>query len=179
MLQHSGRGQPHEFGAGPSVDGCRINFVVAWFGEDDATGSGIGTYTIYASEDGGTYAVWLNDTTNTAGEFSGIDGKTYRFRSLAADNVGNRQSPWSSPSGSIMVDLPVVISHVGPQSGAMVMTWNSRPSREYQVWMKTNMLESGGWTNVTDYIPATGYSISYTTNAPRTPAFFRIKARDK
>jgi hypothetical protein len=155
------------------------NFVVRWSGEDDAGGSGVGTYTIYVSTNGGPYSVWINDTSATQGVFTGIDGKTYQFRSLAADNVGNRQSPWSAPSDSIKVDLPVVFSSAGKHGQNLVMTWNSRPAREYQVWMTTNLIDSTGWTNVTDYMPAFGYSFTYTNATAVTPAFFRLKAKDR
>ncbi|MFH1881389.1 MAG: hypothetical protein ABIL62_01600 [Planctomycetota bacterium] len=56
------------------------SFAVGWTG-DDAGGSGIGTYTIYVSQDSGPWEIWLEDTPETSAEFAGIDGHSYAFRS--------------------------------------------------------------------------------------------------
>ncbi len=65
------------------------NFTVNWSGQDDAGGSGIAFYTIYVSTDGGAFAPWLADTTDTSDVYHGSPGHTYAFASTATDNVGN------------------------------------------------------------------------------------------
>lgn len=65
------------------------SFLVKWSGEDDAAGSGIATYTIWVSRDGGQYERWLEDTTDTQAVFAGTPGVTYSFYSVARDNAGN------------------------------------------------------------------------------------------
>jgi protocatechuate 3,4-dioxygenase beta subunit len=64
-------------------------FMVTWSGQDDENGSGIGSYDICVSTDGGLWQIWLDDTTETSAEFAGEVGHTYAFRSVATDNVGH------------------------------------------------------------------------------------------
>ncbi len=80
----------------PSVEPT-TSFTVSWSGQDDVGGSGIGSYTIYVSTNGGAYLPWLNNTNATSGTFAGSTGATYAFYSVATDNVGNVQpSPTSA-----------------------------------------------------------------------------------
>lgn len=67
------------------------SFTVQWTGSDG--GSGVGGYDIFVSSDGGiTYTQWLNNTSETAALFTfGKSGTTYKFYSVARDNVGNRE----------------------------------------------------------------------------------------
>ncbi len=53
------------------------------------TGSGIKDYSIYVSENGAPFTEWLKHTTNTSDIFSGEDGKTYEFYSVARDQTDN------------------------------------------------------------------------------------------
>ena len=64
-------------------------FRVGWSGTD-GDGSGIASYTVHISSDGGaTWNVWLTDTTLTTAFYSGTAGKSYRFHVVAKDHVGN------------------------------------------------------------------------------------------
>lgn len=65
------------------------NFTVNWFGTDETNGSGVGSYDIYVSDDGGPWQVWQSRTTQTSATFSGQPGGTYYFYSTARDNAGN------------------------------------------------------------------------------------------
>lgn len=62
------------------------SFAVSWSGSD--AGSGIASYDIYASTDGGPFTLWLDNTTATSASFNGVVGKTYGFYSVATDQVG-------------------------------------------------------------------------------------------
>ena len=64
-------------------------FTVCWSGTDDAGGSGIGSYTIYVSDDNGPFTPWLTETTDTSDTYTGQPGHSYGFYSVATDNVGN------------------------------------------------------------------------------------------
>ncbi len=79
------------------------DFEVSWSGTDDPTGSGVANYTIYASEDGGPWTVWLANTTRTNAIFMGTLGHTYAFSSVATDNAGNVESFSASAEASIVV----------------------------------------------------------------------------
>jgi RHS repeat-associated protein len=73
----------------PSVS--QPTFIVSWSGTDDPGGSGIASFDVYVSADGGDFVPWLVGTTATASIFAGTAGHTYSFYSVAVDNVGNRE----------------------------------------------------------------------------------------
>ncbi|NLF38299.1 carboxypeptidase regulatory-like domain-containing protein [bacterium] len=62
-------------------------FRVSWAGSD--AGSGIASYDVLVSVDGGPFAPWLEQTTNTSAFFTGEFERFYAFYSVARDNVGN------------------------------------------------------------------------------------------
>jgi hypothetical protein len=81
----------------------RTGFRVGWSGRDD--GSGIISYTIYVSENGGPFSAWLDNTTARSGNFTGSDGCTYRFLSRALDQAGLLEPmPDESSAASTRVD---------------------------------------------------------------------------
>ena len=77
------------------------NFEVRWEGGDAL--SGVRSYTIYVSTDGGEFEPWLEGTTDTSATFSGRFGHTYSFYSVAVDNVGNEEPPPDSPDVTVHV----------------------------------------------------------------------------
>lgn len=68
------------------------SFDVEWSGTDDLFGSGIRSYTVYVSDNDGEYQPWISDTTETSTIFTGEKGHTYKFYSIATDNVGNTET---------------------------------------------------------------------------------------
>jgi RHS repeat-associated protein len=68
------------------------NFTVRWLGQDDPGGSGIATYDVYVSDNGGPFTAFLSATTQTSATFHGVNGHEYAFFSVATDNVGNIQA---------------------------------------------------------------------------------------
>ncbi len=64
-------------------------FDVSWAGGDDIGGSGVHSYTVYVSENGGPHEVWLANATATSSAYAGVPGHTYAFYSVARDNVGH------------------------------------------------------------------------------------------
>ena len=79
------------------------NFTVSWSGQDDGGGSGVATYTLYVSDNGGPFTPYLLGTTDTMGIFSGAVGHTYAFYSVATDNVGNAEGTPSSAEATTTV----------------------------------------------------------------------------
>ena len=67
------------------------SFTVNWSGLDAAGGSGIDSFEVYVSDNGGAFTLWQIDTTDTSATFTGVDGHTYGFYSAAFDNAGNAQ----------------------------------------------------------------------------------------
>ena len=66
-------------------------FTVSWSGSD--VGSGIGSYTIFVSSNGGAFSQWLVGTALTSATYAGQSNHTYSFYSVATDKVGNVQIP--------------------------------------------------------------------------------------
>jgi RHS repeat-associated protein len=100
----------------PTVDAT--HFAVNWAGTD--LGSGIATYDIYVSENGSAYSLWLDDTTDTAATYTGIDGNTYSFYSVATDNVGLTENAPVSADATTTVTIPVVDSEA-PVSAVLAL----------------------------------------------------------
>jgi hypothetical protein len=68
-----------------------VSFLVRWSGADDANGSGVATYDVYVSDNGGPFTRWQAGTAATSATYSAQNGHTYTFYSVATDNVGQRQ----------------------------------------------------------------------------------------
>jgi hypothetical protein len=63
--------------------------AVSWAGEDDTFGTGIGSYDLFVSVNGGPFQRWLTGTRATSGLYPGAAGRTYSFYSRARDVAGN------------------------------------------------------------------------------------------
>lgn len=63
---------------------------------DDPGGSGVKEYDLYVSQDSAAYIKYLEHLTNSVINFKGVSGSSYRFITLAADQVGNREPMKSS-----------------------------------------------------------------------------------
>ncbi len=79
------------------------NIPLSWTGTDDEGGSGIAGYDIYVSDNGGAYQLFLKGTTQTSAVFVGELDHTYRFYSVATDNVGNRETAPTTPDAETTV----------------------------------------------------------------------------
>lgn len=78
-------------------------FPLEWSGTD--VGSGIKDYTIFVSEDGGPFTVFLRNTTDTSATFTGQAGKAYAFLSVARDQAGNVEAMPTHPDTSTTARL--------------------------------------------------------------------------
>jgi len=86
---------------------------VRWQGED--LGSGVASYDVWVSEDGGPLQPWLTGTTATEATFHGFSGHTYGFAVRARDHAGNEGPVPSTPEAVTQVASAVSIS--GPTEG--------------------------------------------------------------
>ena len=75
-----------------------VIFDVNWSATD--TGSGVQSYTIFVSENGGPFTAWISNTTATSGFFPGQPAKTYSFYSIARDQTGNIENAKTSAEAS-------------------------------------------------------------------------------
>ena len=94
------------------------SFTVSWSGSDDAGGSGIATFDVFVSTDGGPFVPFETETTATSATFNGAVGHTYGFYSVATDNVGNREAtPTSAQASTNVVTPPQLIVSSNADSG--------------------------------------------------------------
>jgi uncharacterized repeat protein (TIGR01451 family) len=84
-------------------------FTVSWSGDDGPVGSGIEAYRIEVLEasGGGTWTVWISETTALSDTYSGAAGSTFCFRSTAWDLVGNVELPPDDPLGDSCTQVSV------------------------------------------------------------------------
>jgi len=133
----------------PSVE-ANDSFEVCWSGTD--VGSGIGTYDIYVSANGDGWAPWITSTTNSCAVFTGQDGNTYSFRSVARDLVGNVEvasgAPQSTTTLHLSQPLALNISLVKPpgqQVGEVRLTFPTASGFDYAVEYRDDLGPQGSW----------------------------------
>ena len=90
------------------------SFTVTWSGQDYVGGSGVADYEVYVSDDGGPVALFESNTTATSATFTGEDGHTYSFYSVATDIGGNQQATPTTAQATTLVDLPPTAIIVSP-----------------------------------------------------------------
>ena len=89
-------------------------FTVTWAGSD--TGAGVAYHDVYVSVDGAAFSLWQTHTSASSAQFTGVEGSSYRFYSVATDYVGHHELKTAQAeattqvvaSGS-MVFLPLVV----------------------------------------------------------------------
>ncbi len=102
----------------PGKESCN-NFNVKWSGTDK--GSGLGTFSLFASDNGGPFQPWLSNTTATSGIYDGVRGHTYGFYSIATDLAGNPEVLKSKAEASTKVATkgtcgpPIILAQVAGQ----------------------------------------------------------------
>ena len=85
----------------PATTGS-ADFTVSWSGSD-GSGSGIASYDVFVSDDGGSFVPFMTDTTSTSAIFDGQVGHTYSFYSIAISNVGIMQAFPAAAQASTLV----------------------------------------------------------------------------
>ncbi len=87
-------------------------FTLTWSGSDGSNGSGIGSYDIYVSDNGGPFTPFLTGTTQISASFTGTSGHTYGFYSVATDRAGNTQPTPSGAQATMTIDTTPPTSSV-------------------------------------------------------------------
>ena len=114
------------------------SFTVTWAGQDDSGGSGIASYDVFVSDNGGKFTLWQSDTTATSATFTGVDGHTYGFYSIATDHVGLVQatpsiaqamttSTQSAPKATSFASVSGTGIYAGDASLSATLTSNGSP----------------------------------------------------
>jgi len=126
------------------------SFTVSWSGQDDAGGSGIASYDIYVSDNGGAVTPFQQATTQTSATFTGQAGHTYAFYSVATDSVGNVQlTPTGAQTSTMVASVtPTVTGQQANQDfiGRMYQDLLGRPADSAGLANWTNLLDQGSLT---------------------------------
>ncbi len=93
------------------------SFPVLWSGQDDAGGSGVATYDVYVSDNGGPFTRWQAGTSQTQATYAGVVGHTYGFYSVTTDYVGLTQPVPAAAQATTRV-APVTVASVAINGGA-------------------------------------------------------------
>ena len=84
------------------------SFLVQWSGTD--VGSGIATYSIFVSDNGGPFTAFQTNTKAISATFSGQVGHSYAFYSIATDLVGNIEGPKTAAEAHTTVTTLAMLS---------------------------------------------------------------------
>ena len=89
---------------------------VAWSGTD--AHSGVSSYDIYVSENGGALELWRAHDHGTSAVFVGAPGNTYGFASVARDAVGNEEAlPAGADASTNAANPSPIVDALEPSSG--------------------------------------------------------------
>jgi hypothetical protein len=125
-------------------------FLVNWSGTDDAGGSGIVTYDVYVSDDDDPFTLWQSATAQTSATYTGRDGHTYRFYSIATDNVGNVQPTPAAAQATTEVDA------VAPTSTVTALPATEEASRFAVTWSGQDNPGGSGITSFSVFVSDDG-----------------------
>ena len=89
------------------------NFAVSWSGQDNTGGSGVASYNVYVSDNGGPFTLWQSATTQTSAVYNGTMGHTYGFYSGATDNVGNQEVKTAAAETTTQVTVQTPPGNLG------------------------------------------------------------------
>ncbi len=91
-----------------------MSFDVAWSGSD--SGSGISTYSVYVSDNGGPFSPWKTDVAASTATYAGTTGHTYGFYVRSTDGAGNTEAAKSTAEASVAVNGAFADPTVGTSS---------------------------------------------------------------
>jgi len=130
------------------------SFEVSWYGQDDPSGSGIAGFTIMVSDNDGPFYSWLTLSGATTATFTGLQGHTYKFFSVATDNVGNVELKTPGPEAITKVSE---IWHL-PPTQASHRFWNAPATIAHRP-CSTDRLARSGWQRPNLYMDCTRGSL--------------------
>jgi hypothetical protein len=97
------------------VEGPEI--PLQWSGVDAEGGSGLASFTVYVSVDGGTFLPFLSNTTETAATYTGQAGHTYAFYSLGRDHAGNVEAVPAQPDATTVIPVALAVAEITVNGG--------------------------------------------------------------
>ncbi|MFN0129107.1 MAG: RHS repeat-associated core domain-containing protein [Verrucomicrobiales bacterium] len=154
------------------------SILLEWSGDDGVGGAGVSGYSIYVSRDGGPWILLLNNTRETSAIFSGEDGHTYAFYSVARDQVGHEEDPPAQADASTTLQIePFRITYIEPETAnTLRIEWGADPGTTYQIELSSDLQPP--WLPVGDPIEADSTIESVIIDLGATPPawqFIRIR----
>ena len=158
-----------------------LNFPVRVTGSDPGTGSGVASYDLYVSVDGGAFTLWTTVAASSpTALYPGQSNHTYGFRSLGRDAAGNVESkPVSTEATTYLPDLSApdtAVSAVDASSATFVISWGGADSggsglASFEIFAELD----GKSTTSLGVFPAGGpRSTSYQAISDGTPHAYRF-----
>ena len=155
------------------------NFILDWSGSDTTGGSGLASFDVFVSDNGGAFTSLLTATTRTSITFTGQDGHTYGFYSIATDNVGNRQATPGAAQAMTSVDSAAPTSTVTAlptyEPASFVLNWSGSDTTggsgiaSFDVFVSDN---GGAFTSL--LTATTRTSITFTGQNGHTYGFYSV-----
>jgi len=147
------------------------SFTVSWSGSD-AGGPGIAAYDVLVSDNGSPFTPFVTATSATSATFSGVNGHTYGFYSVATDTVGNQQpSPIAAQATTVVADQQANAEFVTAVYHDVLARTPDAGGLAY--W--TQLLNSG--TAVSGVAEAIAHSDEYYANFVIRPAYSKLLDR--
>jgi hypothetical protein len=137
-----------------------LTFPVRWQGSD--VGAGIGTYDVYVSEDSRPFTRWQVQTPTTEAAFTGVNGRNYRFYSIARDLVGNIEGPKTAAETT----TSIAVAPGGPGQCTYTLSQSTISAPPTGTSGKLTLTATGtncGWTASSNKSWAQVYPLSGTT----------------
>lgn len=118
-------------------------FIITWSGQDDANGSGIASYDLYVSQNGGSFAAYVTGTTLTSLTLAAEPGHTYAFYTVATDNVGHREVVPVTPDAITSTPLAITAPAATTTEIRPLVEWTPVfGAVSYDVWINNQTVGS-------------------------------------
>lgn len=85
---------------------CPPEIELSWSGADQENGSGLRSYSVFESRDGGAFVLFVANATEASAVYTAKPGHTYVFYTRAMDNVGNIEDAPAEPDALVVTPIP-------------------------------------------------------------------------
>ena len=128
-------------------------FNVSWSGSD--AGSGLRSYSVYISDNGGPYTLFQSAVSVTSATYTGQPGHTYSFYSIATDLAGNIEGPKSTPDTSTTVAGTANSPKLSATTTHQGNFFRGQQSAQYSILVgnTAGAIATGGLVSVTENFP--------------------------
>ena len=149
------------------VDNATGNFLLSWSG-GETSGSGLASFDVYVSDNGGAFEALLEETTLTEIPFVPELNHVYSFYTQARDNAGNFEAAPATPDVSTLgLDVSHVSLSISPaavaEDGSGVLTFTFQRSGYTAVPRTVSFNVGGSATLGLDYQSSGAASFTATT----------------